>query len=218
QRFAHSYLGKLPHEARLVDRHTIGAVLLSLASRASEYALSEYHDGVLQRRYSYGELLLEVARAAYALQQRLGVRSGDRVAAISGNCAELYILAIATMAIGAVIVPINPEDSAAQISYVLQHAQPTLIVGRTGAPIEGSGSAAMQTSLDSLFGGQAPAQLPTDEVHPDSPAVMVYTSGTTSRPKGVCLSHYNLLVNAEALRRCHDLGTQKTHMCVLPLF
>jgi long-chain acyl-CoA synthetase len=198
-------------------------------------------------------------RAASALAWRLvedyGVQKGDRVAIAMRNFPEWPIAFWATTAIGAVAVPLNAwgtgddlafglRDSGARVAVVdaerLERltSQPAgayavaLIAVRT--PHEALGAA---TALQDLIGAQAmydllPDRAPPDRnIHPDDDATILYTSGTTGRPKGALGTHRNIMCNLvnitfaparAAIRRGDPLpapaATQKALLLPVPFF
>ncbi len=126
-----------------------------------------------------------------------GVRPGDRVGIDLPRGPELLPAHIATLASGATVVPINPALTAAERARVLERAElktllePTAQSGRPGRP----GLA------------QSPA---------DSPALLIFTSGTTGVPKGVPLGEAQLEANLDALARAWGLSQADRLLHVLP--
>jgi long-chain acyl-CoA synthetase len=200
----------------LTTRSTVPTTLRWLGSiDTTPAALTWYRGGECAGGWSRGQLLAAVAASQTRLRTAIGLAPGDRVVLHSTNRPEFVATALAVMAAGAIVVPVPPDESAARIRYIAAH----------------SGAKAVLSERDGDFGaprhhlpdlcpppGEGPGEPPEwDAVPPDAPAVLLYTSGTTGSPKGVTLSHRNLMVNAEGLRRAHDLRELSAHVCVLPL-
>jgi long-subunit acyl-CoA synthetase (AMP-forming) len=168
-----------------------------------------------------------------------GVRPGERIAVISENRAEMYLLELAVMSIGAVSIPIFAGYHAPQIAYVLRHARPRFVVvsgqhqldkiERDRHPwieryycMDFGEEAATWGALDfgvlTREGGAPAARLATriDAVRPSDPALVMYTSGTTGPPKGVRLCHRNLLSQQKALSQLWDVGERDVFLSYLP--
>jgi long-chain acyl-CoA synthetase len=212
------------HE-RLIERTTIPDVLALLAARPpGTPALTWYEDGVKALHLDYKNLLEQISRVAYRLAAAYGVRRFDRVMIASANCPEAFIAHLAIMSLGAVTVPVSVAESSRVLKLIVGQLEPCLfLIGRrVQSDMIALPSMPRAVSLSDLMSANAApsadARFSAASVHPDDPAVILFTSGTTSAPKGVCLSHYNLLVNAEALWRAHDLNVHRVHLCVLPLF
>ncbi|MFB6077966.1 MAG: class I adenylate-forming enzyme family protein [Halarchaeum sp.] len=161
------------------------------------------------RRYTYRELQTEVHRIANALRER-GVSNGDRVAIAMRNSAEHVLLNLATQYAGAVAVPFNHRSAPETVAYHLGDADPALFAyddalretvedAHDDLPCEvfvdaGEGESTVGDDFASLR--DAPADRPEVDVDPDDPSVILYTSGTTGRPKGVPLSHRSAVLRA----------------------
>ncbi len=178
------------------------------------------------RRVTYAELDDRVRVLAAGLAG-LGVGRGDRVAYLGPNHPAFVETLFATTALGAVFVPLNarlaPEEHAFALadtgSRVLVHAPPV----SGGTSLTSSVSDGLPLTLevggsyDELITGAADRQDPVD-VDPDDTAVLLYTSGTTGRPKAARLSHANLTWNA--LNVLVDVDLARDEVCLLsaPLF
>lgn len=207
---------------RLIERTTIPDALETLrTSSAGAAALTWYENGERALRWNCSQLLQQVASMARWLRSDHGVERGDRVVVISGNCPEALVAHLAIMAIGAITVPVNNLESERVLKIIVDQVSPRLVLAgrRVGEELRKTDGVSTAPLPDLPF---AEAALLPDfsfpEISPDDPAVILFTSGTTSAPKGVCLSHYNLMVNAEGLARTHNLSERRTHMCILPLF
>lgn len=186
----------------LVRRANVGDMLLRAAERfpRKEAVL----DG--DRRFTYAELNAWANRVAHGLLSR-DFAPGDRLALMSGNRAEFLVTYFACAKIGVAVVPINLLWGASETSYVLSHARCRAAVVeaqhvpqlREAAPagefllvvLDGDGD----TSFDALAEGQADTE-PERIVLNDAAVSILYTSGTTSAPKGVVASHLGIVMES----------------------
>ena len=222
---ARKYRDENPSD-RIIERTTLPRVLASIeASDPTAPALTWYEEDVRSLHFDYGELLRQIKLLAHRLAADHGVRYRDRVIVISSNSPEAFVAHLAIMFLGAITVPVSNTESLRVLKIIIEKVSPRiLLTGRGVSPdlLDVPDQKIAPLPLLPLEGKEtgAGAALPgaSVDVLPDDPAVILFTSGTTSAPKGVCLSHYNLLVNAEGLRRTHNLAVHRTHMCILPLF
>jgi long-chain acyl-CoA synthetase len=150
----------------------------------------------------------ELDGKAQQLARRLiacGTKPGDRVALHMQNGAEIAIAYFACFLSGAIAVPINAQMKGPEIEHVLEHSGSSIYVGQREVALEEINSrlpCVQQLLLDQLkleirFNGLSAITLPP--VGEDDPAVILYTSGSTARPKGVLHSHRSLLNAARGL-------------------
>ncbi|MEI9995178.1 MAG: AMP-binding protein [Rhizomicrobium sp.] len=173
------------------------------------------------RRWTYRQLRSEVDRIAGALLAR-GVVRGDRVAMLCSTRIEYWTTFLATSAIGAIWVGLGLRNKLDELSFVVGDAEPRLLISLS--EFEGrdyrddlrairdiTASIADVVTIDGGFDGSlswedflehgGSAAAVNDAallVDPDDPAIIVYTSGTTGRPKGALLSHYGLVAGSRA--------------------
>jgi fatty-acyl-CoA synthase len=173
-----------------------------------------------------------IAAAARALKSRLGIRQGDRVAILAANHPDYLVLLYACARLGAMLVPINwrlavPEqlfilrDASVQALFVEQEFAAvidrltdalahTSVVGIDFAPSQG-------LSFDQLLAlGSGDARNP--HVDLSCPLLIVYTSGTTGRPKGAVLRQEALVCNAAMSHHLHGMTRDDRILTVLPFF
>ncbi|MDF1604125.1 class I adenylate-forming enzyme family protein [Nocardioides sp. YIM 152315] len=186
----------------------------------------------LEERISFAEHAAMVSSLAHALREQHGVRPGDRVALAAANTPEWIVAFWAATSIGAVAVGFNAWWSARELSYGLEHARPVVVVAddKRRALLEEVGVDVPVLGLDEvrrLAVAHPGAALPSAEVAEDDPAVILYTSGTSGRPKGAVHSHRNLLSVVEFHRMSDALlaafgdptdPRERTYLLVMPLF
>ena len=165
------------------------------------------------------------SRLANALH-RLGIGPGDRVVVMLPNCPEVLQAYAAVLKLGAVIVPVifllNPSevrhiltDSGAKLAFTSLELLPKL-EGFGGTTVLVGGEAPGTLGYEELVAREADT-FATVERADREVAVLLYTSGTTGRPKGVALSHDNLASNARAAASLHELDRAAWGLAVLPL-
>jgi malonyl-CoA/methylmalonyl-CoA synthetase len=182
------------------------------------------------REISYGALREQSARFASALQQR-GVRAGDRVAAQVEKSPEAVLLYVACLKLGAVFVPINTANTPHELDYFLRDSQPHIAIVRprdlpTLAPLARRAGVVHVETLGVEGDGSLPSLVAESRVEPgaaahagaNSPAAIVYTSGTTGRSKGAVLTRANLATNAAALVEAWRFTGSDVLLHTLPLF
>ncbi len=160
---------------------------------------------------SYGDFNHDVSRAARMLHG-LGIKHGERVGLMFPNCPEILFLYFACFRLGVVVVPVNTRYKRREIEYALDHSECRLLLvdQQFYAGVEKlEDSVSSLTRILALFEKtdqhednlhlhleNAASKIDLPQVHPEDPAVIFYTSGSTSRPKGVTHTHFSLLANA----------------------
>jgi acyl-CoA synthetase (AMP-forming)/AMP-acid ligase II len=179
------------------------------------------------RGFTYGEFDARTDAIAGGLAE-LGVRPGDVVSVFLPNCLEFLEAWWAILKAGAVFGPINPAYTSVEAGYVLEHSRAVAVVtNAAGAPVVGAHPRVISTDDGGGGGGGAIrfAELVTCGVDPpdlsaahDDLTAILYTSGTTGKPKGAMLSHRNLLVNAAQGAELVPLAAGERVGMMLPLF
>jgi acyl-CoA synthetase (AMP-forming)/AMP-acid ligase II len=153
---------------------------------------------------SYTRLARRVATIAGGLRGRLGLQAGERVALLLGNCPQYLELLYAIWHAGLVAVPINGKLHAREVAFILEDSLASLLFVGGGDAAPSPAAAAMWSACmprlriiaveDGDYRRLAAGEpLAVSVAAPDDIAWLFYTSGTTGRPKGVMLSHRNLL-------------------------
>jgi long-chain acyl-CoA synthetase len=174
-------------------------------------ALTCYEGRTLAGALSYAELHDRVDAVAGHLAEAFGVRAGDRIAVQSPNRLEVPVLMLAAMQLGAAVVPLNPAAPPDERAYIVAHARVRLCFASDRATLDG----ASVRPIAELAGYRGSA--PPLEVGGRAAAVILYTSGTTGRPKGVVLAQDSLLANAWSMATNFGLA-ETTQLAVLPLY
>jgi long-chain acyl-CoA synthetase len=180
------------------------------------------------RALSYGDLDAQ-ARGFAAGLTSLGVGRGDHVALFLPNVYEFTVAYFGCHYAGAPVVPLNVMLKGEEIAYHLEDAQAKALVAHHSlleAARDGLGRTPRRCSLVEVGGAESSfealtATRPVTELpdtRPDDTAVLLYTSGTTGRPKGAELTHFNLFFNAEIAGRLHRVDAETRALAVLPLF
>jgi long-chain acyl-CoA synthetase len=180
----------------------LGSILLAQANEKPDATVIRAGDLEL----SYGELD-RAARGVAANLRARGVAPGDKVALLVPNVPEFTIAYFGILYAGATVVPINVLAAAPEVTYFLEDSSARLLIvhplfeepGRRGAaPLSVPIVIAAGGEDENTIAAMAKTD-PCDGPHPTSPqdtAVILYTSGTTGKPKGAELTHSNLLLNS----------------------
>ena len=157
---------------------------------------------------------------AGAVLRDCGVVKGDRVAVQVGKSPEALALYGATVAIGAVFLPLNPAYTASEVGYFLSDATPRVFIADAGkAEVAAAQAVPLRTMAEvvALMVGAGGAMVVEPCTEGDLAAIL-YTSGTTGRPKGAMLTHGNLLSNARVLAELWQFTDQDVLLHALPIF
>ncbi len=150
-----------------------------------------------EKRVTFAQHLGQVASAAALLRERYGIARGDRVAILAANCAEWPVAFWATVSLGGIVAALNGWWTADEIAYGVADSAPRLLIGDR-ARLERAralGLSVPMLEIESQFGellGRR-TELPDTPIDEDDPAVILYTSGTTGRPKGALASHRGIV-------------------------
>ena len=149
---------------------------------------------------SYRELHHRSTRLAGALRSA-GIRPGDRIACLGRETPGYWELLFAASATGAVLVPINPALSAAEVEHIVDDADAALVFIDHDHPLVGlTGRTEIIADLPSFtVWRDSGSEAAPFEAHPDTPIAQLYTSGTTGLPKGVVLGQRSFTAIRDAL-------------------
>lgn len=189
---------------------------------------------------SWSQMASEVARWQAALEKE-GLQPGDRVALMLQNSRDWVVFDQAAVGLGLVTVPLYFDDRADNVAYIINNAdvkflllyeyQQWLHISECDVDLDGLKRVICIQPIEELntdkqnqrllglsewlFG--VAGELKIFDNEPDDLATIVYTSGTTGRPKGVMLSHKNILTNAYASTQCADVDEDDIFLSFLPL-
>ena len=159
-----------------------------------------------------------------------GIGKGDRVALSLANGPDLVELLLAVTAIGAAAAPLNPAYTADELSFYLGDVRPKLLLlpkTQPAARTAAAGAGVTTVTVTTVAGGPPAMDLGGDPLsaeapfalgEPDDVALVLHTSGTTSRPKQVPLRQRNLMASVRAIAAHYGLGPADVSFCVMPLF
>ena len=200
----------------------ISDIVRGWAGRAPQ--ANALHDG--QRYWTYGELMAAVSTAA-ALLREWRLRPGDRLAIIGENCVAQVVLSFAAAELDAWMVHINGRLSPREVDVVLEHSGARLAIylvnaasPETAAHAARAGAHAVATPLGAWLVGTPNPDCAPEPVHAAAQAqvaALLYTTGTTGAPKGVMLTHRNLLFIAAVSSALRGLTPDDRVYGVLPL-
>jgi fatty-acyl-CoA synthase len=228
---AHWSAERSPDPAGLVRETTIGSVLRDAASRAPDaVALVDGDpDPALRRQWTFAGLLADAERAARALLTRFS--PGERVAVWATNRPEWVILEFAVALAGLTLVTVNPAYQGEELAHVLGHSEADGLFHAGGqqtailAEIRGRLPRLREVlSFESwqafTAAGEADpvAARPLPDVDPSAGAQVLYTSGTTGRPKGAVLTHRGLTNNARIAFQAAGIGPGDVEINPMPMF
>jgi acyl-CoA synthetase (AMP-forming)/AMP-acid ligase II len=157
-----------------------------------------------------------------------GLAKGDKVALLLHNGYQAARLLIGVMYAGYTVTPLNLLAQPAQLGYVLEHSDAKLVF--TSAGLVPQLSAALENILnkikyliidpdaDSILKGVTPAAAALHAVGEDDDALLMYTSGTTGKPKGCVLSHRSVAAGGEYTSAAHALTRDDRVLCAMPLY
>ena len=209
---------------------TLAVVIARNAAFAPDKAAIHF-DG---KTLSYAAFHQRIERAAYALATEYRIGLGDRVAILSQNRPDYLVLLYACARLGAILVPLNWRLAAPELAYMLDHSAPKLLVMEQAFAAVLADIAATKPRLGVVWLNQAPsggttidnlidgiADRPADNFlanHLGAPLLLVYTSGTTGRPKGAVLTQRALMMNSAMSHHMHGLTADDHVLSVLPFF
>ena len=218
------HLNGLPEKAFMPDFDTVSTRFAEAARKYPDRPAlsSKPHGSKTWEAVTYQDLDARVRRVALGLRA-LGIEQGDRVAILSENRPEWVVLDLATLAAGAVSVPVYPTLPASQIAHILSDSGAKAVIAenakqvakvaevRTSTPnlslviaLDEAAAGDGILSLDAVIEAGEAAQFDEsyearrDSVHADDLMSLVYTSGTTGNPKGAMLTHGNMTAALDA--------------------
>jgi O-succinylbenzoic acid--CoA ligase len=180
------------------------------------------------RRLTYRALVEHAENAAGHLAGR-GIKAGDRVALLLGNCPEFLTFLLACFRLGAIAVPLGTRHREPELRYLLGDCGASALVleaefASNLPPAEatpglrlriavGGAAAGCEAAADLLTPSTAPAMPPVRE---EDTAVILYTSGTTGQPKGAMLTHLGIIHSLITFRRCLGLEPGERAILAVP--
>lgn len=180
------------------------------------------------RELSYRQLQSESARLAHYFAS-LGLQRGDRVAVQVDKSFEALLVYLAALRSGLVYLPLNTGYTDSELTYFFEDAGPSLVIGDPSRQallqslladsdvhlltLAADGSGTVMQGAKNF-----PEQFDNPQLEADDLAAILYTSGTTGRPKGAMLSHGNLLANAMTLKSLWGFESGDVLLHALPLF
>ncbi len=196
----------------LMENQGIGSWVQRRRIKSAAHAAIIFGEQVI----TYEALAARVDALASALRGE-GVVVGDRVAYVGDNHPSFVETLFAVTALGAIFVPLNTRLAAAELEYAIEDSGASVLIRAQHFTVSGPRTITVGAELDALIAAAEPAVIDV-AVALDDPAVILYTSGTTGRPKGAVLSHGNLSWNSINVLVDYDLTSNDRALMISPLF
>jgi malonyl-CoA/methylmalonyl-CoA synthetase len=183
----------------------------------AEALLTPGHEVVLRsgdRHLTRDELRLKAEDVAGGLAGE-GVTPGDRVALYAASSLDWVIAYLGVQRSGACVVPMNADYHSAEAQHILTDSDPALVIADPARAVIVKSLGRRVVPLEKLPSGAAP---PMPALTPESPAAILYTSGTTGRPKGAVLDHGGLLAQGRGAIEVWRWTSRDVLVHALPLF
>ncbi len=189
-------------------------------------SISFFRQGVIETELSYLELNNDSNRLANTFLD-LGLKKGDRVILYLPKSLFFVVAHLALQKIGAIAVPLNPGFKKAEVSYLLQDADAKLVLSGSFQEATIKEIAPQLTTItisterpyqDLNFFRSSSDTLTRTEIGPETPGLIVYTSGTTGKPKGAILTQRNLVQDARNIIRIWEITGSDVLCHALPIF
>ncbi len=189
-------------------------------------AITFFRSGVVETELTYRELERDSGRMAGALKEK-GIGKGDRVILFMPKSMVLVAAHLSLYRMGAVGIPLNPGFKKSEMEYLIHDAEASLVIAGTDQsglvhaiapdlPVVTVSTDIPYQDID--FFRSSPALVPREDLKPDDPGLIVYTSGTTGNPKGAILTQGNLAHDAQNVIRIWEISERDVLCHALPLF
>jgi len=182
--------------------------------------------GEKHEEFTYSEFETIVNQTSQFLIKS-GLKKNNKISLIFHNSSEFLILYFAGLCCGLTIVPINPEMSSREIKYIIEDSDSKTVfysdtleskINKIRDALSNTNFKKTKSIKDLISLYVTGKKIECDQVSLNDMAVIIYTSGTTGNPKGVILSHLNLLSDAMGISKWFQFTKDSRCLCILPLF
>ncbi|MFH1873586.1 MAG: long-chain fatty acid--CoA ligase [Pseudomonadota bacterium] len=209
-----------------MTENNIVACFFNQAEKLADTCCFHSKEGQAWQRYTWQEIAASVQQLGLELREK-GLGKGDRVAIIGQSSMAWTIADLAVLSCGAITVPIYPTYPVERIKYILENADVSLVFVQEEEEKKRVSQAVSELSHPPLiivmkeelkFRGNKPTtSLDLSRIHPQNIASIIYTSGTTGHPKGVVLTHENILAEVKAAGEFFKFSKHEIGLMCLPL-
>ena len=217
------------HLLSTVGNRTIASMLAEHARFRPEREFLVFEDTAQRVQIFTWKQAYEIVNCIAALFYERGVSQGTKVNIHLTNCPEFVFSWFACARLGAIIVPTNTASSFNELTYILQHSECKIGITEPAFAQQFADISAFYPGLQEVFiidqepfstamRGISAVSVPCIKVQPEDDAAILYTSGTTAKPKGVQVTHANYVYAGETVAKGMRLTSEDRFLTVLPLF
>lgn len=191
-------------------------------------AMIDWHSS---RRFTYSEMNSRVVKLAGFMQHDLKVKKGDRIAVLGFNSSDIFEIQFACFRIGAIFVPLNLRLAIPELEFMINDLEANVFFHgpefketalklqkqcNIGHLVEFNGEG-KESEFENSIAGAEPVYEKVEQFLEDT-CTILYTSGTTGRPKGACITHASVLFNAVNTSTFGRINQDSGCLCILPMF